>query len=209
MAFVMVVVGYVAYRLLAHGSTATSLRRAVAAGAGAYVGLNAAALATAIEFGIQPTLFHTANGTPLYAPFHLSQTIPAMALAHLTVAGAVEVLLTFGIVRFVQRTQPQLLDERRAPSRPWNWRPVALIFGGAVLLTPLGLLATGTPFGEDAPASARLWHRALLDGYGFTNGAHSTVGYIVSAIVGLAAIVAVVVASGWIAGRVRRRMVVS
>ena len=49
-----------------------------------------AALCAAIEFGIQPTLFHTAAGTPLYSPFHLAQTIPAMALAHLTVAGAVE-----------------------------------------------------------------------------------------------------------------------
>ena len=87
MAFLMVFVGYAVYRLVARGSATTSLRRATAAAIGAYVGLNAAALAAAIEFGIQPALFHTANGTPLYAPFRLSQTIPALALAHLTVAG--------------------------------------------------------------------------------------------------------------------------
>ena len=37
----------------------TSPRRAFAAGLGGYVGLNAAALCAAIEFGLQPTLFHT------------------------------------------------------------------------------------------------------------------------------------------------------
>ena len=43
--------------------------------------------AAAIEFGIQPDLFHKrrrAGDDPLYAPFHLSQTIPTMMLAHLT-----------------------------------------------------------------------------------------------------------------------------
>lgn len=30
-------------------------------------GINATALATAVEFGIQPDLFHTASGVPLYS----------------------------------------------------------------------------------------------------------------------------------------------
>ena len=81
----------------------------LAAGAAAYVGLNAAALCAAIEFGLQPDLFHTANGTPLYAPFHLSQTIPAMAIAHLTIAGFVEFALTAGVVAYLQRAQLPLL----------------------------------------------------------------------------------------------------
>ena len=41
----------------------------------------AAALCAAIQLGLQPSLFHAADGTPLYAPFHLSQTIPAMVIA--------------------------------------------------------------------------------------------------------------------------------
>ena len=63
----------------------------------------------AVEFGVQPTLFHSANGTPLYAPFHLAQTIPAMLLAHLTVAGGVEFALTAGVVAYLQRANLPLL----------------------------------------------------------------------------------------------------
>src|SRR5262249_29627659 len=71
MAFVMPFVGYGVYRLVAGDGALTSPRRALAAGIGGYVGLNVAALVTAVEFGLQPVLFQTADGTPLYAPFHL------------------------------------------------------------------------------------------------------------------------------------------
>src|SRR5690349_4135888 len=81
MAFVMPMVGYGVYRLTTRNLSLTAPRRAASAGLAAYVGLNASALCTATEIGIQPTLFHTANGTPLYSPFHLSQSLPAMALA--------------------------------------------------------------------------------------------------------------------------------
>ncbi|MDQ1480648.1 MAG: cobalt/nickel transport system permease protein, partial [Actinomycetota bacterium] len=84
MALVMPLVGYGVYRALSRNVSLTSPRRPFAAGLGAYIGLNAAALCAAVEFGVQPMLFHSPNGTPLYAPFHLSQTIPTMALAHLT-----------------------------------------------------------------------------------------------------------------------------
>ena len=50
-----------------------------------------------------------ADGTPLYAPFHLAQTIPAMVLAHLTVAGAVEFALTAGVIAYLQRANLPLL----------------------------------------------------------------------------------------------------
>src|SRR5215831_9812791 len=127
MAFVMPFVGYGVYLALCKRVPLTSSRRPLAAGLGAYVGLNAAALCAAVEFGIQPTLFHSANGTPLYAPFHLSQTIPAMLLAHLTVAGAVEFALTAGVVAYLQRANLPILrinhhrdetgdDEGRTPA---------------------------------------------------------------------------------------------
>ena len=78
MAFVMPFVGFAVYRLLTRNMSLTSSLRAVMAGVAGYVGIVAGALCAAVEFGLQPELFHTANGTPLYAPFHLSQTIPAM-----------------------------------------------------------------------------------------------------------------------------------
>ncbi|MEA2256460.1 MAG: cobalt/nickel transport system permease protein, partial [Solirubrobacteraceae bacterium] len=60
MALVMPFAGYGVYRLLARGAALTARRRALAAGLGGYVGINAAALCAAVELGLQPGLFHTA-----------------------------------------------------------------------------------------------------------------------------------------------------
>src|SRR5579862_8425864 len=68
MAFVLPVVGYGVYRLLSRRVSLTDPKRAVAAGIGGYVGINVAALCAAIELGLQPVLFTTRDGTPLYAP---------------------------------------------------------------------------------------------------------------------------------------------
>jgi cobalt/nickel transport system permease protein len=214
MAFVMPMVGYGVYRLAARNMSLTAPRRAFWAGIAGYVGLNAAALSTAIELGIQPGLFHTANGTPLYAPFHLSQTIPAMALAHLTVAGTVELALTAGVIAYLQRANLPVLrinhpgvpegGEDAAAPRRLRWRWGAITLGGAALFTPLGLLASGTAYGEDS-GHAGFWHHALFNGYDFGRDKHPALGYIVSAFVGMAAIAAVVVAVLALIGVVRRR----
>jgi cobalt/nickel transport system permease protein len=199
MAFLMPFAGYGVYRLIAGRSPLTSRRRALAAGVGGYVGINLAALAAAIEFGLQPTLFHAADGTPLYAPFDLSETIPAMMLAHLTVAGFAEAALTFGIVAYLQRANLPLLRANEAA--PLRVRRVWIGIGAPVALTPLGLLAPGGAFGEDAPGDlglrtipagldryAGFWNHAVLGGYGDGSAA----GYLLSALVGLLAIGAVV-----------------
>jgi cobalt/nickel transport system permease protein len=164
MAILMPFAGYAVYKLVARGSTLTSKRRAVAAGIAGYVGINVCALATAIELGIQPVLFHTADGTPLYSPYHLAQTIPAMMLAHLTVAGFVEAALCAGTVAYLQRANLALLqvnhpgvpltdaDVVPRPRRRLNpWWAAGGVVGVMVALTPLGLLAPGGAFGEAAP----------------------------------------------------------
>ncbi len=109
MAVVMPFVGYAVYRVLTTNTSLTSSRRALSAGIAAYVGINVGALVAAVEFGLQPTLFQTADGTPLYAPFDLSQTIPVMAFAHLTIAGFVEFALTVGVIAYLQRANLPLL----------------------------------------------------------------------------------------------------
>ena len=58
-------VGYAMYRLIAWRAALGSTRRVVAAGLAGYTAINVAALCAAIEFGIQPLLFHDASGTPL------------------------------------------------------------------------------------------------------------------------------------------------
>lgn len=104
MAFVMPFTGYAAYRLLS-GLLASEKGKAVAAGIGGWVGLNVAAFTTALMFGIQPLLHTGADGRALYAPYPLSVAIPAMMLGHLTLAGAVEGLITGLAVYFFRRTQ--------------------------------------------------------------------------------------------------------
>ena len=112
MAIVLPFVGYLVYRLISRNAPENSRRQWIAAAIGGYVGINAAALAAGIELGLQPLLFHTANGTPLYCPYGLTQAVPAMMLAHLTVAGFAEAVVTGGVVAFLQRTMPYILQLR-------------------------------------------------------------------------------------------------
>ena len=218
MGIVLPFVAYGGYKLLAGRSTLTSPRRALAAAAGGYIGINAAALCCGIELGIQPALFHNAAGQPLYSPYHLSQSVPAMLLAHLAVAGVVEAVLTGGVVAYLQRANVPLLrinhpgvpvDDPDKVRTPLRLRPlhVALIAVAVmVVLTPIGLLAPGGAFGEDTPADLNLhkyhlsaipaglekwnglWHNAILGGYDFSHDAHPTLGYLLSAVVGIAVI---------------------
>ncbi len=227
------------YRLIAGRSPLTSGRRVLAAALGGYVGLNAAALMTGIELGIQPLLFHTADGTPLYSPYSLTQAIPAMLFAHLLVAGVVEAVLTGGVVAYLQRANVPLLrlnnpdaplDDAQAQLqprkriRPIVWAGIAV--GVMVVLTPLGLLAPGGAFGEDAPQDLPLgdlglsavpqglanytgyWQHTLLDGYGFTSGDNPVLGYLLSAVVGILVIGLTVflfaAIARWIAGLIHR-----
>jgi cobalt/nickel transport system permease protein len=99
MALLAPFIGFFSYRLL----LAWKNNRSIAAALGAYIGINVAALAAAVEFGLQPILFHAANGAPLYCPYNLSQAIPAMALAHLTIAGGVEAVVTGLTIYYLQK----------------------------------------------------------------------------------------------------------
>ena len=157
MAIVLPMIGYASYWLISRRSEPLSRRRLVAAGIGSYIGINASALLVGIELGIQP-IFWSSGGKALYAPYSLSQSIPAMMLAHLTLAGAAEVIATVFVLAYVQRTHPELLFRRSATpttsaevavaSRPRrNW-VLPLAAGIIVLLVPLGLLANGTAWGE-------------------------------------------------------------
>jgi cobalt/nickel transport system permease protein len=165
MAIVGSLVAYWVYRAIAGRSAITASRRVVAAAVAGYVALNVSALLTAIEFGIQPALFTDTSGAPLYAPYPLSVAIPAMAIGHLTFAGLAEGIVTGGVVAYLQRSDAALLkltapgaadanEAIRSVSQRGGWRTVRpLLIGLAVLmvLSPLGLLAAGTAWGEWAP----------------------------------------------------------
>jgi cobalt/nickel transport system permease protein len=157
MAIVLPMIGYASYWLISRRSEPLSRRRLVAAGIGSYIGINLSALLVGTELGIQP-IFWSSGGKALYAPYPLSQAIPAMMLAHLTLAGAAEVIATVFVLAYVQRTHPELLYRRtetvtataavrEAPRPRRNW-VLPLAAGIVVLLVPLGLLANGSAWGE-------------------------------------------------------------
>jgi cobalt/nickel transport system permease protein len=147
-----------------------------------------------------------------------------MALAHVLVAGVVELALTAGVITYLQRANvpilrinhpdvPQTDDEVLASTRAPSWRWALIGLGTMLVLTPLGLLAPGGAFGEDAPADLDLqryhldavprglahyggfWHNAFFNGYDFTNDAHPTIGYLVSAVAGTLLVAALAFAS--------------
>ena len=177
MAFVLPFVGSAVYRLIAGSCASSSPRRAFAAGAGAFIGLNAAAAVVALLLGIQPLLYHDAASHALFFPFGLQITLPAMLGTHLLIAGPAEAIVTFLVVRYLQSAGYALYDsstptalqlERQSErlrilNRGRLWMAMVIV----VLLTPLGLLAKGKAWGEwDASGlkaqTARLLHQDYL-----------------------------------------------
>jgi cobalt/nickel transport system permease protein len=152
MAFVLPVSGYFTYRLLSRGASRKSPRRWLAAGIGAYVGLNLAALLTAVEFGLQGDLFTAADGSALYSPYGLSVSVPAMMGPHLLVVGLLEAVITSLIYIYLQRTDSVLLDNydqaRAATASKFELKPLIIGLALTLICLPLGLLATGTAWGE-------------------------------------------------------------
>lgn len=201
-------------RLIAGNSAATSSRRVVAAGLGGYAGINVAALLTALQFGAQPMLFKDAAGVPQYAPYSLALAIPAMMIGHLTFAGFAEFAVSAGLVSYLQRRDPGLLkgsvSNTRVSARPL-WIALALL----MILTPVGLLAVGTAWGEWSPSEvaalsgvqpaglerlASFWTAPIPD-YAPPILKSASFGYILSAMAGSGLILLMYLTLSWIFGR--------
>lgn len=216
MAIVLPLVGYFVYKVTSTNSAASSPRRLLGAVFGSYAGIIVAALCAGIELGLQPLLFHTASGAPLYAPYGLATAIPAMVVGHLLVAGPVEALVTGMVVFYLQRAHSTLLEANaqvKDDGKRW------ILWGGLAALalaTPIGLLASGTAWGEwglDELKTMGLsgipqglqkligWWPAPLPDYGFPRMG-AVIGYILSAFVGMGLIVSLLWMGGrWIVGK--------
>lgn len=163
---------------------------------GSYVGINVAAFLTAIELGIQP-IIATQGGEPLYNPYGLAVTIPAMMVTHLTIAGAVEVFFTYVIYRFVKQVAPQELYTPTSVNTTSFVKKIRYVLIALVVLSPLGLLAEGTAFGEwSAEELAEMMNNVpagIENGFSFEAlfsdytipGTNIAIGYILSAITAL------------------------
>ena len=200
-AFILPMVGYGVYRLISDRMEGDR-GKLLGAGIGSYVGINAAALATAIEFGIQPMLFHNAAGQALYCPYPLSVSIPAMMVGHLTVFGAAEVIFTVAILAYVRRTAPNFgVDVADTQSTSQSLRPVAVLLAALAILTPLGLIAEGDAWGEwaaeDLGAMVGYSPAGLTGGWEWSafmpdyavGSLPAWLGYILSAVIGVALLV--------------------
>jgi cobalt/nickel transport system permease protein len=151
-------VAAVVYRLVSGNSSITSRRRVIGSALGGYLGLNAAAFLAGLEFGVQPLWFKDAHGTPAYAPYPLSIALPAIMIGHLAIAGVGEALVSGGIFVYLQRVNLPLLDritglKSFAPTSSRSFSALSLrpLWAGLALLmilTPLGMVATGTAWGE-------------------------------------------------------------
>ena len=199
MAIVLPLAGYFIYKVIASNTEATSPRRLLGAVVGSYIGIVLASAVAGIELGIQPALFHAVDGTPLYAPYALNVALPAMLIGHLLIAGPVEAIVTGGVFAYLQRTRSSLIKADipgRKEGRLWLlWGALGL----AALATPLGLLASGTAWGEwgvDELKNMGLgfipqglqkfagWWPAPLPDYGLPRMG-AVIGYILSALVGI------------------------
>ena len=183
------------------------------AAVGGWAGLTIASFFAGVEFGIQPLLWHTADGTPLYAPYPLSVSIPAMVIPHALIASVVEALVTALVVAYLMRVnQPalemvkhaQIASETNSFAR---WRTFWVVLAALIVITPIGLLAPGTAWGEwGAEELTRLglsfipkgldqlsglWS-APMRGYNVPALGNANAGYILSAIVGVLIITSVV-----------------
>ena len=208
MAFVMPFVGYYISKLV-RKLLKFKAGDIVSVAIGSYFGINAASLMAAIEFGVQPYLFKDAAGQAMYCPYGLNVSIPAMMIAHLTVAGLAEVIYTVLVYSFLKkasnqkfylekdfsRSAKEIGDDSVKEKKDFSWILLLVL----MILTPLGLLAEGTAWGEwgadeIAATGVGFTPKGMTEGINFEAmipdysmaGLPDIAAYILSAIIGVA-----------------------
>ena len=209
MALIMPFIGSWVYHGIAGHASATAYRRVIAAAIAGYVALNAAALATGFLFGIQPLIASDGAGRALYNPFPLGIALPVMAAEHLLLFGFVEAIVTGAVIAYFTVSAPEMLSTHSMrTTQSTLWHKLAIGLGAIVLLTPLGLLAAGTAWGEwgleelqehagylpsGMAALAERW-QALLPDYSLPGLASApfwalSLAYVLSAVVGIGIVI--------------------
>ncbi len=143
MAFIMPFSGFLIFKLLCN-LFKNDKTKYIAAFIASYFALNIAVFFTAIEFGLQPLLFKDTSGIPMYCPYPLNISIPVMMIPHLLVAGFVEGIITVGVYAYVLKMSPGIIYEEKETKA----LPLYLLIFGLIIITPIGLLAPGTAWGE-------------------------------------------------------------
>jgi cobalt/nickel transport system permease protein len=206
MAVVVPQFSYAMYRIFAKRTPINSSKRLVGAAIGSWTGVTMAAFFAGVEFGIQPLLFKSADGSPLYAPYPLSVSIPAMVIPHALVASAAEAFLTVLVLAYLQRSNPAILQAAEKPAQVFEssgigkLRRLWVVLLVLAVVSPLGLLAPGTAWGEWGTEEltkmglktipqgiaqlSGIWG-APLAGYDLPALGNANLGYILSAFLGI------------------------
>lgn len=224
MAVIMPVIGYAIYRLISGNATLGSKRNLSATFIASFIGILCAALAAAVEMGIQPILFVDKQGLPLYNFYSLAVTVPAMLISHL-IAGPIDGIISMLALSYVIKFAPQLILSKNVTktTSATKLKPLLLAFGGLIILSPLGLIASGTAFGEwnlhevekligyvptGMANTADKW-KALLPDYAIPKLGETplalSLGYISSAIIGVALISALILLSSRLTKRLSNK----
>lgn len=208
MAFVLPFAGYYLYKVIRSRISSRGGETAAIA-IGSYAGIVLAALCAGIEFGVQPYFFNDAAGHALYCPYPLAISIPAMVIPHLLVAGVVEAVFTVSIVMFIRKLSPGIIYEG-------SENRLTAVYGlivTLICLSPLGLLAAGTAWGEwgadEIATIAGYVPEAMRKGFQFAppvpdyavTGLPEWLGYIISAAAGAALLVIAFKVAALAAGR--------
>ena len=128
-----------------------------------------------------------------------------MMIGHLTIFGLAEVIFTTAVLKYLQKTSPSLFQDTSTSTS----KPAYLLTLALIILTPLGLLAEGTAWGEwgaDEIAEVESAGEALgytpagmLTGFEFdsmfpdysVSGLPEVFGYVLSAIIGTALLIVI------------------
>lgn len=157
-----------------------------------YTGVVIGALFTAIEFGIQPLLFKDAAGLPLYCPYGLKIAIPALLLPHILVVGFLEGFITLGVYSYVKKVDEDIIYKNKINSI----KPLYALLAILAIISPIGLLAAGTAWGEweldQVKTLVGFLPKGMQSGFSFkgiipdywVGGKLGTIGYIASAVIG-------------------------
>lgn len=201
MAVIMPFVGFYLYKFISGNTEIKSLRRVLAISIGSWFAVTVSATFVGVILGLQPLLYKDANGLPLYMPYPLSVTVPAMFLEHAFAFSILEALISALIFVYIRRTDPSIFyAEKVAPQEvsKKSQRNLAIGLLLFIVLTPLGLLAAGTAYGEWAPEELKakigfvppgleklsgIWN-APLSGYSLP-GLNPVIGYYFAAVIGV------------------------
>ena len=216
------------YKLIAGKSDLKSPKRWIGAAIGGYIGINIAAITTGIMFGIQPLIAHDAAGKALYSPFSLKLAVSTMAIEHLVLFGFIEAMVTGLVIKYIQTTDTTLFFDQpitaiQNENKNINQRRLWIGLGVLIILSPLGLILpaifnAGSAWGEWSADELNkmvgylpkgmqkisdIWKAPMPD-YALKGQENAplqalSLDYILSAIIGVAVVVGLIILLGKIA----------